>query len=142
MADSIFAGSGQLNFDSGVPVGGWANVVLYPDGRYSFSGHFHDSGFIGYNVSVIWWIKSNSGTAFTFGTSGGVAGTITSGSRDWDFGINGVNPAIAAAWADLSAGWNGQCNANAGLDLDGLWGTVKAGLGAVGPIVAVVGALA
>jgi hypothetical protein len=142
MADSIFAGSGTLSFPNGVPVGGWSNVVVYPDGRFSFSGHFHDSGITGYGVSVIWWIKSKTGTVFTFATTGSVGGSLFGGSHDWDFAMNGVNPTLAEAWGDLSAGWNGQCNARASLDLGGLWDGVKAGIGAIGPIVAVVGALA
>ncbi len=140
MPDVIFVQSGPINFDGGVPVGGWSNVAIYPDGRYSFSGHFHDSGEIPYETSVIWWIKSKSGTVFTFGNHVSMGGIFTSGNAD--FALNGVNSAIAAAWGDLSAGWTSNWSSRASIDLGSLWDSVKASLGAVGSIVAVVGALA
>ncbi|HEY7308919.1 MAG TPA: hypothetical protein VH643_06070 [Gemmataceae bacterium] len=140
MSRSILLESGPLTFRRGVPVGGWANVALYPDGYFSFSGHFHNSGAPRYGVSVIVWIRSKTGRVFTFGNSGKMGG-LTGGSRDWNFGINKSNASIKTAWKDLSAGWSGQCHARVGVDLAGLWGDVKSTAQAVGPVVAVVGAL-
>jgi len=140
MSRSVLLESGPLTFRGGVPVGGWANVAMFPDGHFSFSGHFHNSGAPRYGVSVVVWIRSKTGRVFAFGISGKMGG-LTGGSRDWNFAINKLNSAIKAAWADLSAGWTGQCHSRVGVDVAGLWRDVKSGAQAVGEVVAVVGPL-
>src|SRR5437879_3945417 len=60
----------MMEFHDGVstqdwaPIGGWVNVVMNRDGRVTFSGHMHDSGFpnIDYTLAVL--IMTPSGTGF------------------------------------------------------------------------------
>jgi hypothetical protein len=55
----------QLDFDwnpivfgGGVPVGGYSHVTVRKDGTYTFSGHFHDSGGLEYNMALVWAIRT------------------------------------------------------------------------------------
>src|SRR5215469_435362 len=38
----------DMNFDDAVPVGGWMDISIFPNGEYNFAGHFHDSGAASY----------------------------------------------------------------------------------------------
>jgi hypothetical protein len=129
----------NITFSGGVPVGGWANLTLYGDGSYNFSGHLHDSGFPSYNTGVVWAVRASNGTVFTFSNTGHVAGTISSGSRDHNWNISGVNPAIASTWESLNRGYNSQLRARASFDVVGLFNDIKAVIGYVAEVVRVVG---
>jgi hypothetical protein len=129
----------RITFGNGVPVGGWANLTVFGDGSYNFSGHFHDSGFPSYNTGIVWALRASNGTVFTFSNTGHVAGTISPGSRDHDWNISGVNPALARSWESLNRGYNSQVRARASLDVVGLFNDIKAVIGYVSQVVAVVG---
>ncbi len=104
----------NITFNNGVPVGGWAELTVYADGSYDFSGHFHDSGFPSYNDSLVFGLVSPSGVLYTFAHSGHMAGTIESGSRDDNWNVSGSDPSLAAGWADLEGcQWYGQANTSA-----------------------------
>lgn len=122
-------GVNPIVFGGGVPVGGWCQLTLYSNGAYNFSGHFHDSGATSYNMSCVYAVRDGSGTVFTFSHRGEVHGTFDSGSRDDDWNISGVNPAIAAAWLPLAMGWSWTVRSGANLDFGGL---LDAAIGAVG----------
>jgi hypothetical protein len=128
-------------FYNGVPVGGWAYLTVNPDGSYRFQGHFHDSGGTSYTVGLVWILNSSTGTAFTFATPGSVHGTFDSGSRDYDWDNQGVNPALADAWDDLSAGCTQKWSAQANIDLGGIFKSIETAVGAIAQVIAVVGPL-
>jgi hypothetical protein len=81
---SISLASGPITFGGGVPVGGWSNLSLYPNGWFNFVGHFHDSGAPSYNVDHVWSIWSPGHGLIMIGTQGHMAGTFESGSRDFN----------------------------------------------------------
>lgn len=132
----------EIRFNGGVPVGGWASLSVFRDGSYNFSGHFHVSGLPAYNVSIVWVLRTAAGTAFVFTDKGHVAGTCCSGSRDHDWNVSNVNPAIAAAWPDFQQGYSWRWEAAASLDIAGMWNSIKSQIGTVRDIIVVVGALA
>jgi hypothetical protein len=123
--------TGYITFDNGVPVGGSAELAVYADGSYHFTGHFHDSGLPSYNDSLVFGLVSPSGVLYTFAHTGHMAGTLESGSRDDNWDVSGTDPRLAAGWADLegcqeywkadtSADWNpliGQIEQVAGIVL-------------------------
>ncbi len=142
MLDRITIDTGPIVFDNGVPVGGRAHVDLFPNGAFSFSGHFHDSGATSYNVTFAVAIRGSRGTTFTLAKEGRVHGTFEPGSRDFDWGDNGSNPAIQTAWAELSAGYNYQWQAAVNLDITPIVDDVLRAIGAVGPIIGVIALIA
>jgi len=141
LLNQIVLASGPITFSGGVPVGGWANVSLFPDGSYNLTGSFHDSGFTDYNVSVLWVLRSSIGQAFTFAASGHVCGTDPFCTDPRDFPINnaGTNPAIVDAWADLSAYYSSHWSAQTSLDIGTLWNGAKSSIGTIESVVSVVG---
>ena len=76
--------TGYITFSGGVPVGGYSNLVLYPNGAINFSGHAHVSGAPGYDYSFVWAVKDSNvpATVYVFAASGRLHGTFESGSRD------------------------------------------------------------
>jgi hypothetical protein len=135
----IVADWNPIVFGGGVPVGGWANLDINSDGSYNFSGSFHDSGLPPYDVAIVFAVRSSKGAVFTFTTSGKVNGTIGGGSRDFIWDNVGNNGAIKGAWGDLAAGWSWQANAAANLNFKDLWNSIKAVIGTIQEVVAVVG---
>jgi hypothetical protein len=130
--------SGTITFDNGVPVGGWMTLALFEDGTYSFSGHFHDSGFPSYDVDAVWVIVSSSGKAFTFEVKGEMYGTVDSGSRDYDFAQNGQNDQLKEAWADLCAGYTWRWSAYVNWDVQAAVNDVVNALKVAGTVIAAV----
>jgi hypothetical protein len=128
-------------FDGGIPVGGGASLVLHADGRWEFSGHFHDAGFSPYDVNIVWAVRTNTGALFTFAATGAVSGTLGAGSRDFQWNLGGTDADLRAAWLDLQAGWSWQAQSGTSLEWGRLWGDVKGALGEVHSITAVVGPL-
>lgn len=129
----------NITFDGGVPVGGWANLTLWPDGSYDFEGHFHDSGAPSYNDALAWAIKdTTTNTAYSFLHTGHMAGTFESGSRDDTWSTSGKNDALAAGWANLSAGYVWQANAAVNWDANSLVNEVIAALGIVLGVIGIV----
>jgi hypothetical protein len=131
--------TGYITF-SGVAVGGYANLTLYPNGAFNFSGHFHVSGGISYNDSFVWAVRDSNvpPTIYVFAHQGRLHGTFESGSRDDDWGRSEVNPALAAGWSALERGWSwhwdARLNADFGVFLDDIIKLVAAGQ-AVGAVV-------
>ncbi len=125
-------------FDNGVPVGGFAHLTIRQDGTYVFSGHFHDSGATAYSTSLVYVVKDTRNQAYTFAHSGSVAGTFESGSRDDDWNVSGVNPAIAANWASLVGG-SSSSKASANLDIAALGSAVLTALGVIVKVITVAG---
>lgn len=128
----------SINFDNGVPVGGWAQLALFQNGSYNFSGHFHVSGAPSYNISFVWGIVSNSGVLYTFAHNGHLAGTFESGSRDSDWNRQEVSGAIAGGWPDLCAGYHWTWNAHVNMDLGAAINSIKQAIEAVQKVVEVI----
>jgi hypothetical protein len=130
---------GPLNwtivFGGGVPVGGWAQLTLYQNGAVNYTGHFHDSGGIGYGVSCVMAVRASDGTVYTFSNKGTVGGTFGGGSRDHDWSDNPTSSAIAAGWANLAAGWSWHGTAGANVDP---WSLVDSAVKAVGGAASVI----
>jgi hypothetical protein len=136
--DQIQLDTGGIVFRNGVPVGGNSHLSLFPNGAYSFTGHYHDSGATSYDMGLVWVIKSSSGTAYTFAHAGKVHGTFDPGSRNDDWGDTGTNPALSAGWADISAGYSFQRNAAANFNLTSLVDTALKAVGAAAAVIAIV----
>ncbi|MDA2186084.1 hypothetical protein PDN25_29415 [Bacillus cereus] len=125
--------TGYFGFGSGVAVGGSANLTLHQDGSFNFSGHFHDSGAISYDTSFVWAVRDSNvpATVYVFAHSGRTHGTFESGSRDDNWGVSGVNPALQAGWNALEQGWSwhweARVNADFGVFLDDIVKVVAAG---------------
>jgi hypothetical protein len=109
----------EFNFGSGFfdpPVQGWAELTVYADGGYHFTGHFHDSGFLSYRDNIAFGLLGTSGYLYTFVHSGYMSGTLGGGSRDDNWDVTGSDPRLAANWADLEGcNWYWQANVNADL---------------------------
>jgi hypothetical protein len=139
LLDKLELDSGYITFSGGVPVGGYSHLTVFPNGAYSFTGHFHDSGATSYDMALVWVIRSGSGSAFTFAHSGRVHGTFESGSRDFDWGDSGTNPALAAAWEDISRnGFQWRWDASANFDLGALIDEAVKRVGQVASVIAIV----
>lgn len=105
----------QIRFDNGVPVGGWADLTIWENGQYAFSGHIHNSGFTSYDFTTIWALYTPPPTPVpTFTVQGHVQGTLGAGSRDFDWNQRGSNPALTEAWR---SGWQLKIRQVAKLDL-------------------------
>lgn len=66
-------------------LGGWMRVTLDPHGVMHWQGHAHNSGADGYDFGVSAIVSSPSGRILGFARQGRVGGTLTSGSRDYDW---------------------------------------------------------
>ncbi|WP_133254764.1 hypothetical protein [Mesorhizobium delmotii] len=91
---------------SGTALGGFAEIVIRNDGSYIFRGHIHDSGFDPYAFRVSVTVRSSTGSvSLAAFKSGNVAGTIGSGSRDFDWSDPpGTSDLIRATWPQLRDG--------------------------------------
>ncbi|MDP9842189.1 hypothetical protein J2853_001400 [Streptosporangium lutulentum] len=126
----------RITFDNGTPVDGWTTIALYPNGSYNFSGHLHASGATSHNVRVVWVVSPLDGTpAFSFTKEGRVHGTFDSGSRDFDFNVSEINPALSAAWPELSEGWKWSRRASTGLSFAHIVDAAKDALKIAGSII-------
>ncbi|WP_375515566.1 hypothetical protein [uncultured Nostoc sp.] len=133
----------NITFDNGVPVGGDAHLSLFPDGSYSFTGHFHDSGATSYDTSFVYVVKDVFGvSAFTFSHTGRTHGTFEAGSRDDNWNDYGTNPVLAADWGNISSGYNWSSRAGANLNLGGLFDEAVQLVGYAQTVIQVVGNIA
>lgn len=131
--------TGYITFDGGVPVGGWSQLTLFPDGSYVFEGSFHDSGAPSYNDSFVFAIKDNvTNKVYTFSHSGHMAGTFESGSRDDNWNVQGKNAELASIWQDFSFGYTWHWEAGVNWDLNGILNYIIGTLGIVLAVVAIV----
>jgi hypothetical protein len=134
--------SGQIVFDDGTPVGGHASVTVRQDGTFTFTGHFHDSGFPSYTVQLLVVVMGDDRVAFTFAHDGSVEGTnvLLGRDRDDDWTDNGANGELAQHWARLqnpAVRWT----TSADWDLTSMLKELLKDVGEVAKVVAVVGAL-
>lgn len=60
----------------GGSIQGPVNATITPDGSWNFTGQLNNSGWFPYNWSVLVVLKTNSGTAFTFGKSGNIGAGV------------------------------------------------------------------
>jgi hypothetical protein len=127
----------NIGFSGGVPVGGWAQLTLHRNGAYNFSGHFHDSGFPGYNDQLVWVVKDSKNVAYVFRHQGHMGGTIGGGSRDDDWNESRRHDALAAGWHDLSRHWQYKASASVNWDIGGLVDIVVKGIGVVSTVIAI-----
>jgi hypothetical protein len=126
----------SIAFDNGVPVGGRAHLTLRQDGSYTFQGHYHDSGVIGYQVYLVYVVKDSQNRAYTFVHRGGVAGLF--GNRDDDWNDSGKNAEIAKNWASISGG-SAVGRAGADLDFGALIDEIKKAVGVIEQAIEIVG---
>jgi len=122
--------TGYITFSGGVPVGGYADLTLYSNGRFNFNGHFHVSGAPSYNYSFAWAVKDARGNVYVFAHKGRLHGTFESGSRDDNWNKTGVKPEIAQNWLALqgwSWKWSAKVNINFGALVDSVVKAVAAG---------------
>lgn len=89
----------------GTALGGWAEITIRTDGSYTFRGHMHGSGFDPYALRVSVVVRSAAGRITVAALkSGRVGGTLSGGSRDYDWEESGTNPLITRNWAELRTG--------------------------------------
>jgi hypothetical protein len=130
--------TGYITFSGGVPVGGSSHLSLFPNGAFSFSGHFHVSGAPSYDVSLVWLLKSSTGTVFRLARGGRLHGFFEAGSRDFDWGDTGTNPALAGAWSDISAGYSWRWDSAVNIDLGALADEAIKRIGQVATVIALI----
>ena len=123
VAPTTLQGHANITFDDDTPVGGWSDLALNSDGSFAVSGHLHDSGAVDYNFSVVWAVRDNQGVLYTFPAIGGLQGTQSgfNPNREANWGANGTNAAIAAAWKDIpppGPAW--VCRTSVVFDVNGL----------------------
>lgn len=133
--------TGGITFGGGVPVGGNSHLTLRSDGTYTFTGHYHDSGFPSYNVELAWGIRTSLGRVYTFAHNGRVHGTDESGSRDNDWAGNAPLPDLTTYWNELAAGYHWSWRASANFDLTALVNNVINDLKLAGQVVGVIAAI-
>ncbi len=125
-------------FGGGVPVGGWAQLTLFSNGAVNFTGHFHDSGAPSYNMTCTYAVRAADGTIYTFTKTGRTHGTFESGSRNFDWGDNPTQTAVAAGWANLVASWSWQARAGANADIGALVDSAVKAVGQASSIIAII----
>jgi hypothetical protein len=105
--------TGPITFRNGVPVGGHAQLSLFSDGTYAFSGHFHVSGAPSYNYALAIVVADRNGRPIPFAHGGRLHGTFESGSRDDDWAKTDREGMISQLWgAGLGASWRWTANVN------------------------------
>jgi hypothetical protein len=135
---SIAEDTGYISFPDPTSVGGYANVGLFPNGAFNYSGHYHDSGAPPYDFTLVCGVSiftGGRGTIFTFTKTGTVHGWDP-GSRDFDWNDSGTNPALAAAWPGTSDGHGWWWESRVGIDIAGCLQVVKDNLGTALGIIA------
>lgn len=108
----------NVYFMDSTPLGGNVDLKIDNTGSFWFSGHMHDSGFDPLSFSIAVVVVGPSGNVYGFGTKGSCAGTISSGSRDYNWNgtptsqftdLNGniqanPSPFLQQNWADIAQG--------------------------------------
>jgi hypothetical protein len=141
--DFLSFDTGGLNLN-GPPVGGSAHLQVFKNGAFTFSGHFHDSGFTSYNVSFVWALRLTDGpdgVLIRLFDKGHVQGTLGAGSRDYDWNQSGKSDAIAAAWPSIDNGLLSSWHAEASWDVSRIFSDLLSGMGFVGKVIEIGGKL-
>jgi len=128
----------NILFGDNIHASGHSQLTIYSGGAYNFNGRFHNPDLFSYDVSFGWVVVDNSGTAFTFGTNGKMGGGVTGGSKNYEWSNAGTNPAIAAAWQNLEAGWHYSWEAHINTDIGALIQSIIDALKAAGTIITTV----
>jgi hypothetical protein len=110
LTKTAFTTSGRIQFSAPIQTGGLAalggsvQVTVNSNGSVRWQGHAHDSGLDGYNFGVGALVRTPSGRVIVLAKGGHVGGTITSGSRDFDWDdTQPPNPVIAANLDDYAS---------------------------------------
>ncbi|MBH0779316.1 hypothetical protein [Nocardia bovistercoris] len=134
--------TGNITFNNGVPVNGFASLTLHRDGKCVFTGHFHDSGFPSYDLVFVWVITDSAGTAYTFTAKGRMHGTSEPGSRNVDWNRTVVSPQVAANWPKLVRGWRWHWKARVNFNpvalLNSVLDALKVAGAVIGAVIAVI----
>jgi hypothetical protein len=98
LGDHVELHCGSITSD--LTIGGFAKLVMNRHGDLTFSGHMHNSGFLGIKFVLTAIALTPSGDAYTVQRAGSTAGTSTTGSRDddWTQAIN--NPSVRSNWEE------------------------------------------
>jgi hypothetical protein len=118
----------SITFPEGTAAGGNAHLVVNSDGSYEFSGHFHDSGAVGYKTACVLALEDSQKNVYTFTHQSSVGGTFTSGSRDDNWDVRGTYPTMAAAWPYLAVQSNCHEKSQANIDVGALLDSLLKGL--------------
>jgi hypothetical protein len=98
----------SIAFPGDVPVGGNVHLILYSDGTYEFTGHFHDSGGLSYDTLLVFVVKDANNQAYTFIHKNHVGGSIFWGGgdsrRNDDWSEKGQRQEIAANFNSIARG--------------------------------------
>jgi hypothetical protein len=109
---------------NGFETHGWAQLTLFSNGAYNFTGSFTDPSAWDYDDSLAWGIVSSKGVLYTFKHTGSMNGWFDrwlEGGSDTDSWSNdGTNASIKGGWADLCAGWRWDAQAAINFDIGGL----------------------
>jgi hypothetical protein len=116
----------NISFGNGTPVGGSAEVILYPNGNYVFRGSFHDGGVLSYNDTCLLTFITISGFVWSTppganGHSGHMNGTLSPGSRDDNWNDTSMDPDIANNYQVLEANPTEIGVANVSWDGNDVW---------------------
>jgi LGFP repeat-containing protein len=130
----------DISTPSGIALGGNAALQLFSDGTVHFSGHLHDSGFVGYNYDAVLTIKDAQGRAYTASQSGSTSGSIDSSAetgRDSDWDLWGSSVDVSTHWADIRSGGvgGGQISESTALSAKQILDIVLDIIGAIGLLV-------
>jgi hypothetical protein len=112
----------QVVTPSGTALGGWVEVTLQSNGAWTFKGHMHDSGFDPYSFRVVAVVNSAAGIPVAAQQSGSVGGTISGGSRDFDWNQTGSDPLLSTAWDSVRTG---TLSVNKSYEDTGVLGTIE-----------------
>jgi hypothetical protein len=124
--------SASFTFPDGVALGGSAQVTFNQDGTGAFSGQFHDSGALSYDVGVAVAIRDAMGRGYAFTAYPHVAGTFDPGSRDTSWNWPFTNSKVASNWTDLCFGCiEARFQAQEGVDGASLLPNILIGVGQV-----------
>jgi len=131
---------------NGFETHGWAQLTLYSNGGYNFTGSFNDPSAWDYDDSLAWGVVSSAGVLYTFSHTGSMHGWSDrwfEGGSDTDSWTNeGTNAAIQGGWADLCNGWRWQAEAGINFDIGGLINTVEGIIKAIETVVQVIAVVA
>jgi hypothetical protein len=130
--------TGTISFSGGVPVGGWANLSLFPDGTAQFTGHYHVSGAPSYNTELAWAVRAGDSFVFTFAHTGRVHGTFEPGSRDDNWNDVRHSDDLRNHFAALSASWTHHWSAHVNVNIAGVLDEVKTAVGFAAAVIAIV----
>jgi hypothetical protein len=121
---------------------GHAQLTLFKNGGYEFSGSFVDPSAWDYDDQLVWGVISHTGVLYTFTHQGSMHGWfdrwIEGGSDTDSWNQTGTNAAISGGWADLCAGYYWHAHAGINSDLGGLVKLLKDIIAAIETVVKVI----